>query len=84
MWSRRPSRWTGWSADADGDQLDHAGVDTCSGPLTAASPEKHDQILRDLVEFWIQEMKRPEGAKLDEQTLREALLKRLQIPPEKK
>ena len=52
--------------------------------LTAASPEKHDQILRDLVEFWIQEMKRPEGARLDEQTLREALLKRLQIPPEKK
>jgi protein involved in polysaccharide export with SLBB domain len=52
--------------------------------LNAASPEKHDQILRDLVEFWIQEMKRPEGAKLDEQTLREALLKRLQIPHEKK
>ena len=35
----------------------------------------------DLVEFWIQEMKRPEGAKLDEQTLREALIKRLQIKP---
>jgi protein involved in polysaccharide export with SLBB domain len=52
--------------------------------ITAASPEKHDQIFRDLVDFWIHEMKRPEGAKLDEQTLREALLRRLQIPPEKK
>jgi polysaccharide export outer membrane protein len=49
--------------------------------LQTASPQNHDAILRDLVEFWIQEMKRPEGAKLDEQTLREALIKRLQIKP---
>jgi protein involved in polysaccharide export with SLBB domain len=48
--------------------------------LLTASPQNHDAILRDLVEFWIQEMKRPE-AKLDEQTLREALIKRLQIKP---
>jgi protein involved in polysaccharide export with SLBB domain len=48
--------------------------------LQATSPEKHDEILKDLVEFWIQEMKRPE-AKLDEQTLRDALLKRLQVKP---
>jgi polysaccharide export outer membrane protein len=51
--------------------------------VQAASPQNHDAILRDLVEFWIQEMKRPE-AKLDEQTLREALIKRLQIKPDKK
>jgi protein involved in polysaccharide export with SLBB domain len=47
------------------------------------NPQDHDAILKDLVEFWIQEMKRPE-AKLDEQTLREALIKRLQIKPDKK
>jgi hypothetical protein len=51
--------------------------------LKTTSPENHEAILRDLVEFWIQEMKRPE-AKLDEQTLREALIKRLQIKPDKK
>ena len=71
------------ACDPDGDQLDMQEANLLRS-LTAASPEKHDQILRDLVEFWIQEMKRPEGARLDEQTLREALLKRLQIPPEKK
>jgi hypothetical protein len=52
--------------------------------LQAASPQNHEAILKDLVEFWIQEMKRPEGARLDEQTLREALIKRLQIKPDKK
>jgi protein involved in polysaccharide export with SLBB domain len=52
--------------------------------VRTASPQNHDAILRDLVDFWIQEMKRPEGAKLDENTLREALIKRLQIKPEKR
>jgi protein involved in polysaccharide export with SLBB domain len=47
------------------------------------NPQDHEAVLKDLVEFWIQEMKRPE-AKLDEQTLREALIKRLQIKPDKK
>ena len=48
--------------------------------MQSANPQDHEAILRDLVEFWIQEMKRPE-AKLDEQTLRETLIKRLQIKP---
>jgi protein involved in polysaccharide export with SLBB domain len=48
--------------------------------LKTNNPENHEAILKDLVEFWIQEMKRPE-AKLDEQTLRDALIKRLQIKP---
>ena len=52
--------------------------------LKTTSPEKHEAILRDLVDFWIQEMKRPEGARLDEQTLPQALIKRLQIKPDKK
>jgi hypothetical protein len=49
--------------------------------LKITSPEKHEEILKTLVDFWIQEMKRPEGAKLDEQTLRDALIRRLQIKP---
>jgi protein involved in polysaccharide export with SLBB domain len=51
--------------------------------IEIANAGKRDAILRDLVDFWIQEMKRPGGAKLDEQTLREALIRRLQIKPEK-
>jgi hypothetical protein len=44
---------------------------------------KHEAILKDLVDFWIKELNRPEGAKFDEQTLRDALLRRLQINPQK-
>jgi protein involved in polysaccharide export with SLBB domain len=49
--------------------------------LKNADAGKADAILKDLVEFWIQEMKRPEGARFDEQTLREALIRRLQVKP---
>ncbi len=51
--------------------------------LKTTSPENHEAILKDLVDFWIQEMKRPDGVVLDEQTLREALIRRLQAKPEK-
>jgi hypothetical protein len=46
--------------------------------------KNHEAILKDLVDFWTQEMKRPDGVQLDEQTLREALIRRLQVKPEKK
>ena len=52
--------------------------------LKTTSPENHEAILKDLVDFWTQEMKRPDGVQLDEQTLREALIRRLQVKPEKK
>jgi len=52
--------------------------------LQTTSPENHEAILKNLVDFWIQEMKRPDGVTLDEQTLREALIRRLQIKPDKK
>jgi protein involved in polysaccharide export with SLBB domain len=51
--------------------------------LQTANPENHGAILKDLVDFWIQEMKRPDGVALDEQTLRDALIRRLQAKPEK-
>jgi protein involved in polysaccharide export with SLBB domain len=51
--------------------------------LKTTSPENHDVILKELVDFWIAEMKRPDGVVLDEQTLREALIRRLQIKPER-
>jgi protein involved in polysaccharide export with SLBB domain len=46
------------------------------------NPENYDANIRSLVEFWIQEMKRP-GAQLDENTIREALIRRLNLKPEK-
>jgi len=51
--------------------------------LQFMSPENHDVMLKELVEFWIAEMKRPDGVVLDEQTLREALIRRIQVKPEK-
>ena len=51
--------------------------------LQTTNPENHDMILKELVDFWIKEMKRPDGVELDEQTLREALIHRLQAKPEK-
>jgi len=49
--------------------------------LKGTSPENHEAILKELVDFWIQEMKRPDGVQLDEQTLREALIRRVQVKP---
>ncbi|MGO9600160.1 MAG: polysaccharide biosynthesis/export family protein [Isosphaeraceae bacterium] len=48
----------------------------------ASSPENHDLVLKNLVEFWIEEMKRPDGVQLDEQTIRDALLRRLRVRPQ--
>lgn len=39
-------------------------------------------LLRDDVEFWLREMKRPGGAALNEDVLRDALLRRFQAKPE--
>ncbi len=52
--------------------------------LQTASPENHEAILKGLVDFWIQQMKRPDGVVLDEQALREALIRQLKAKPEKK
>jgi protein involved in polysaccharide export with SLBB domain len=51
--------------------------------LKTTSPEDYDANLKGLVDFWIQEMKRPEGVQLDENILREALIQRLRVKPEK-
>ena len=52
--------------------------------LQTTSPENHETILKTLVDFWIQEMKRPDGVVFEEQTLREALIQELKPKPEKK
>lgn len=52
--------------------------------LQTASPAHHDAILEDLVEFWIQQMKRTDDMTLDDQTLRDALIRRLRPRPMEK
>ena len=52
--------------------------------LQLLDPKDHDMKLEQLVDFWIQEIKRPTGVLLDERTLREALIRRLQDKPEKR
>jgi len=47
-----------------------------------AAPDQPEVLLENLVEFWIHELNRPEGAVFDEKTLREVLLRRLNVKPE--
>ena len=46
-------------ADADSHQFDLPGIIHAARSLQTSSPENHEAILKDLVEFWIQEMKAP-------------------------
>ena len=36
--------------------------------IKTLSPDKHDAILKDLVDFWIQALKQTDGVKFDENT----------------
>lgn len=45
--------------------------------LGVLSPEKNEQVLKDLVDFWAKEVSRKGELKFDEQTLREILLHQL-------
>ena len=45
--------------------------------VKSLSPDHHDRIIKNLVEFWIQELKQTDGVKFDENTLRESLIKRV-------
>jgi polysaccharide biosynthesis/export protein len=51
--------------------------------IDALSPEQRNKLMREYVDFWAKRLSRPGGVKLDEKTLREALIRRLQIKPEK-
>src|SRR6185312_15207803 len=49
--------------------------------LGALSPERSDQVLKDLVDFWAKEVARKGDIKFDEKTLREILLRELKRAP---
>jgi polysaccharide export outer membrane protein len=49
--------------------------------VQTASPDNPGQLSRDLLDFWLKELSRKGELKLDEQTVREALLRQLKHSP---
>jgi protein involved in polysaccharide export with SLBB domain len=49
--------------------------------LGALSPERSDEVLKDLVDFWAKEVSRQGDLKFDEATLREVLMRQLKKAP---
>jgi protein involved in polysaccharide export with SLBB domain len=46
-----------------------------------ATLANRDALLKEFVDFWTKELARPGGVKLDEQTLREAFIRKMNLPP---
>jgi len=49
--------------------------------LQLAAGDSRDELLKELVDFWSKELSHGGGAKLDEQKLRNALIRRLRVTP---
>jgi len=49
--------------------------------LQLATVENRDELLKEYVDFWAKELARPGGVKFDEQTLREAFIRRMKLTP---
>jgi hypothetical protein len=49
--------------------------------IGALAPERSDEVLKDLVDFWAKEVSRKGDLHFDEQTLREVLLRQLKTAP---
>jgi protein involved in polysaccharide export with SLBB domain len=49
--------------------------------LQLATADKHDQLLKEFVDFWAKELSLPGGIKFDEQTLREAFMRKMKVTP---
>ncbi len=48
--------------------------------LQFATTADRNELLNEYVDFWAKELARPGGVKFDEQTLREALIRRMKLP----
>jgi hypothetical protein len=49
--------------------------------LQVAGGDSRDELLKELVGFWSKELSRGGDAVLDEQTLRDALIRKLRVTP---
>lgn len=55
-----------------------------SGGTSTMTPEQREAIVKAWADFWWQVASRPEGAKLDEKTFRDALMRALNPPAAEK
>jgi protein involved in polysaccharide export with SLBB domain len=46
-----------------------------------ATADNREELLKEFVDFWAKELSRPDGIKFDEQTLRDALLRKMKLTP---
>ncbi len=49
--------------------------------LQFASVDHRDELLKEYVDFWVKELARPTGVKFDEQTMRDAFIRRIKLTP---
>ena len=49
--------------------------------LQFVTAENREELLKELVDFWSKELSRPGGIKFDEQTLRDALMRKMKLTP---
>ena len=49
--------------------------------LQFVTAENREELLKEFVDFWARETSRPGGVKFDEQTLREAFLRKMKLTP---
>ena len=46
-----------------------------------ATADNREELLKEFVDFWAKELSRPDGIKFDEQTLRDALMRKMKLTP---
>lgn len=49
--------------------------------IQLATAKNREELLKELVDFWTKELSRPGGIKFDEQTLRDALVRKMKLTP---
>ncbi len=49
--------------------------------LQMVSIDHRDELLKEYIEFWAKELSRATGVKFDEQTLRDAFIRRMKLTP---
>ena len=54
---------------------------SCYAIFNSSRPRIATNYCKELVDFWAKELSRPGGIKFDEQTLREALIRKMKLTP---
>ena len=54
---------------------------SCFEHFNLPRPNNREELLKEFVDFWTKELSRPGGIKFDEQTLRDALIRKMKLTP---